>query len=166
VLNQSFNINKATVKPVKYANLYSDSYKGSGEYTLVNGVHGTTNHADGEWQGWEGKNMDVVIDLQQQTDVSKITTSALQNSGAWIFFPKKVEFFVSADGAKFQKVGEVVTDVDPLSKDKQVKEYSISFAPVKAGFVKVVATSLDKAPKGHQGAGDNAWLFIDEIAVE
>jgi hexosaminidase len=166
VLSQSFNINKATVKPVKYANLYSDSYKGSGEYTLVNGVHGTTNHADGEWQGWEGKNMDVVIDLQQQTDVSKITTSALQNSGAWIFFPKKVEFFVSADGTKFQKVGEVVTDVDPLSKDKQVKEYAVSFAPVKAGFVKVVATSLGKAPKGHQGAGDNAWLFIDEIAVE
>ncbi|HNX57094.1 MAG TPA: discoidin domain-containing protein, partial [Prolixibacteraceae bacterium] len=160
------NINKATVKPVKYANLYSDSYKGSGEYTLVNGVHGTTNHADGEWQGWEGKDMDVVIDLQQQTEVSKITTSALQNSGAWIFFPKKVQFFVSADGAKFQKVGEVVTDVDPLSKDKQVKEYVVSFAPVKAGFVKVVATSLGKAPKGHQGAGDNAWLFIDEIAVE
>ncbi len=166
VFSQSFNINKATVKPVKYAISYSDSYKGSGEYTLVNGVHGTTNHSDGEWQGWEGKNMDVVIDLQQQTDVSKITTSALQNSGAWIFFPKKVEFFVSPDGAKFQKVGEVITDVDPLSKDKQIKEYAVSFAPVKAGFVKVVATSLGKAPKGHQGAGDNAWLFVDEIAVE
>lgn len=166
VLSQSFNMNKATVKPVKYVVTYSDYYKGSGEYTLVNGVRGTTNHSDGQWQGWEGKNMDVVIDLQQQTEISKIAVGSLQNSGAWIFFPKKVEFFVSADGAKFQKVGEVVTDVDPLSKEKQVKEYPVSFAPVKAGFVKVVATSLGKAPKGHQGAGDNAWLFIDEIAVE
>lgn len=166
VLSQSFNMNKATVKPVKYAIPYSNNYKGSGEYTLVNAVHGTTNHADGEWQGWEGQNMDVTIDLQQATDVSKISVGSLQNSGAWIFFPKKVEFFVSADGAKFQKVGEVVTDVDPLAKDKQVKEYAVSFAPVKAGFVKVVATSLGKAPKGHQGAGDNAWLFIDEISVE
>lgn len=166
VLIQSFNMNKATVKPVKYAIPYSNNYKGSGEYTLVNAVHGTTNHADGEWQGWEGQNMDVILDLQQATDVSKISVGSLQNSGAWIFFPKKVEFFVSADGAKFQKVGEVVTDVDPLAKDKQLKEYMVNFASVKAGFVKVVATSLGKAPKGHQGAGDNAWLFIDEIAVD
>ena len=155
-----------SVKPVKYAIPYSNNYKGSGEYTLVNAVHGTTNHADGEWQGWEGQNMDVILDLQQPTDVSKISVGSLQNSGAWIFFPKKVEFFVSADGAKFQKVGEVITDVDPLAKDKQLKEYAVRFAAVKASFVKVVATSLGKAPKGHQGAGDNAWLFIDEIAVE
>ena len=166
VMSQSFNINKATVKPVKYATMYSDHYKGSGEYTLVNGIRGTTNHSDGEWQGWVGNNMDVTIDLQQQTEIHSISVGSLQNAGAWIFFPKKVEFFVSADGVKFQKVGEVVTDVDPLSGEKQLKEYTVSFNPTTAGFVKVVAQNLGKAPKGHQGAGDNAWLFIDEIAVE
>jgi hexosaminidase len=165
-MSLSLNLNKATVKPVKYLIPYSKNYKGSGEYTMVNGVHGTTNHSDGEWQAWEGTNMDVVIDLQQQTEIHSISAGSIQNSGAWIFFPKKVEFFVSADGANFQKVGEVVTDVDPLSGEKQLKEYTATFNPVKAGFVKVVATNLGKAPKGHQGAGDNAWLFIDEIAVE
>ena len=165
-MSLSLNLNKATVKPVKYLIPYSKNYKGSGEYTLVNGVRGTTNHSDGEWQAWEGTNMDVVIDLQQQTEIHSISAGSIQNSGAWIFFPKKVEFFVSADGANFQKVGEVVTDVDPLSGEKQLKEYTATFNPVKAGFVKVVATNLGKAPKGHQGAGDNAWLFIDEIAVE
>ena len=166
ILSQSFNLNKATVKPVKYINPCSDRYKGSGEYTLVNGVRGTTNHSDGEWQGWEGKNMDVIIDLQQETEVSKISAGALQNPGAWIFLPKKVEFFVSADGTKYQKVGEVVTDVDPLSKEKQVKDYTVNFAPTKVKFIQVIATNLSKAPKGHQGAGDNAWLFVDEISVE
>jgi hexosaminidase len=110
--------------------------------------------------------MDVVIDLQQPTEINKISVGALQNAGAWIFFPKKVEFFVSADGTTFQKVGEVVTYVDPLSGEKQLKEYTVSLHAVTAGFVKVVAQNIGKAPKGHQGAGDNGWLFIDEIAVE
>jgi len=32
--------------------------------------------------------------------------------------------------------------------------------------VKVVANSVGKAPKGHAGEGKDAWLFVDEIAVE
>jgi len=165
-MSQSFNMNKATVKPVKYTIPYSEHYKGSGEYTLVNGVRGTTNHSDGEWQAWEGKNMDIVIDLQQATEIHHISAGSFQNAGAWIFFPKKVEFFVSQDGLKFQKVGEVVNDVDPLSGEKILKYFSVEFSPVSCSFVKVIASNLGKAPKGHQGAGDNAWLFFDEIAVE
>jgi len=165
-MSQTFNMNKATVKPVKYMIPYSEHYKGSGEYTLVNGVRGTTNHSDGEWQAWSGTNMEVVIDFQQAAEIHSISVGSLQNAGAWIFFPKKMEFFVSTDGVKFQKVGEVVNDVDPLLGEKQLKDFAAAFTPVTAGFVKIVAQNIGKAPKGHQGAGDNAWMFIDEIAVE
>ena len=165
-LSREFNINKATIRPVKYANLYSPYYKGSGNYTLVNGITGTTNHGDGEWQAWNGKDMEVVIDLQQQNEISSVTVGALQNAGAWIFFPKKVEAFVSADGKQFTKVGESVTDGDPLQGGLALKQYVIQFAPVKAAFVKVVATNLGVCPKGHSGEGDAAWLFVDEIKVE
>ncbi len=165
-LSREFNINKATIRPVKYANLYSPYYKGSGNYTLVNGITGTTNHGDGEWQAWNGKDMEVVIDLQQQNEISSVTVGALQNAGAWIFFPKKVEAFVSADGKQFTKVGESVTDGDPLQGGLALKQYVIQFAPVKAAFVKVVATNLGVCPKGDSGEGDAAWLFVDEIKVE
>jgi len=166
VLSQSFHINKATVKPVKYLTPFNENYKGSGEYTLVNGIRGTTNHGDGEWQAWSGNNMEVVIDLQQATEIHSCSVGSLQNAGAWIFLPSKVEFFVSADGVKFQKVGEAINDVDPLSGEKQIKEFAVSFEPVSVGFVKVVAKNLGKAPQGHMGAGQPAWLFVDEIAVE
>jgi hexosaminidase len=164
--SQSFNINKATAKPVKYLIPYSENYKGSGLYTLVNGVHGSTNHADGQWQAWEGTNMEVVIDLEQATEIHTISAGSFQNAGAWIFFPKKVEFLVSSDGIKFQKVAEVKNDVDPLSADKQIKEFSASFNPTTASFVKVIAYNLGKFSKGHVGEGKATWLFIDEISVE
>jgi len=165
-LSQSFNINKATVKPVQYLNAYDKSYPGSGEYTLVNGICGTTNHSDGEWQAWNGSNAEVTIDLQQASEIKTISVSSLQNPGAWIFLPKKVEFFVSADGKTFQKVGEAINDVDALTGAVQRKVFTASFNPVSANFVKVVVQNLGKCPKGHGGEGKPAWLFVDEITVE
>jgi len=165
-MSQSFNMNKATVKPVKYLIPYSESYKGSGEYTLVNGVRGSTSHSDGEWQAWEGTNMEVVINLQQATEIHSISVGSLQNVGAWIFLPRKMEYFVSSDGINFKKVAEKVNEADPLSGENQLKDFSVEFIPVLANFVKVIAYNLGKAPKGHVGAGQNAWMFIDEIAVE
>ena len=165
-MSQSFNMNKATVKPVKYVIPYSESYKGSGEYTLVNGVRGSTSHSDGEWQAWEGKNMEVVIDLQQPTEIHSISVGSLQNIGAWIFLPRKMEYFVSVDGIYFKKIAEKLNDADPLSGENQLKDFSVDFSPVSANFIKVIAYNLGKAPKGHMGAGQNAWMFIDEIGVE
>ena len=165
-VSQAFNLNKATIKPVSYLYPYHKNYKGSGAYTLVNGVRGTTNHSDGEWQGWEATNMEAVIDLQQQTEIRTISLGALQNGGAWIFLPSKVEFFISTDGKAFTKVGEVINDVDPLTKDKLLKDFTIRFNPVKTGYVKVVAANQGKGPKGSATEGKNVWLFVDEISVE
>jgi hexosaminidase len=165
-LSQSFNINKATSRPLKYLTPYSQYYKGSGDYTLVNGVNGSTNHQDGEWQGWSGNNMEIVVDLQQQTDIQYISAGTVQSSGSYIFFPKKVEFFVSTNGLKFEKVGEMVNTTDPLAGEKQLKVFSAKFKPISAGFVKIVAYNLGKCPKGHAGEGKAAWLFVDEIMVE
>ncbi|MDP2888423.1 MAG: glycoside hydrolase family 20 protein [Bacteroidota bacterium] len=164
--SQSFNINKATVKPVKYRFPFSENYEGSGKYTLVNGIRGTSNHHDGEWQGWSATNMEVVIDLQQATEIHSISVGSLQNAGAYIFFPKKMEFFVSEDGVRFQKVAEVLNDVNPLSGEKQLKDFSASFNPIPVSFVKIVSQNLGRCPKGHVGEGKPAWMFIDEIAVE
>jgi hexosaminidase len=165
-VEQSFNISKATVKPVKYQILYSDYYKGSGDFSLVDGIRGTTNHKDGAWQAWIGANMDVNIDLTQKSDIHGISIGSLQNSGSWIFFPRKVEFFVSTDGTQFKKVGEVVNDIDPFSREIQLKDFSVSFNPQTVRYVKIVALNLGKVPVGHAGEGNKAWLFVDEIAIE
>ena len=163
---QSFSINEATAKPVKYGIPCSKDFSGSGEYTLVNGIRGSINHADGEWQAWAGDNMDVVIDLQHSATIHRISVGSIQNVGSWIFFPKKVEFFTSEDGLKYQKVAESINEIDPLSREIQLKDFAAEFNPASARFVKVSATNLGKCPKGHDGAGQAAWLFVDEISVE
>lgn len=165
-MSRSFNINKATVKPIKYLVPYSELYKGSGEFTLVNGVRGTTDHTDGEWQAWRGINMEAVIDLQQSTQIHTISVGTLQNAGARIFFPEKIEYFVSTDGVQFQKVAEVVNDVNPRPEEKQLLDFKASFSPVTANYVKVVAQNRSKTSKVQSDKSNDPWIFVDEIEVE
>jgi len=164
--DQSFSMNLATGKPIKYLVPCSKDFKGSGENTLVNGIRGSLNQEDGEWLGWQGNSMDVVIDLKQPTKIHIISLGTIQHSDPGIFFPKKVEFFVSNDGWSFKKVGESLNDVNPLSAEKQLKEFSVSFDTIQTSFVKVVAQNLGKCPKGHPKEGNPAWLGIDEIGIE
>lgn len=165
-ISQYFNINKATAKPVVYKTKSSDNYNGSGDFKLVNGIRGSVNHHDGEWQGWAGSDAELVIDLQQTAEIKSISVGSLQNAGAYIFFPAKLEFFVSADGQKFEKVAEAVNDIDPLSGEKQLKDFSVSIATTTASYVKIILKNLGKCPKGHAGEGQSAWMFIDEVIIE
>jgi len=165
-VGENFEINLATGKPVKYITPYNEGFKGRGKISLVNGIRGSIHYNDEEWQGWNANNMEVVVDLQQTAEIHNISVGVLQDTGTWMFMPPKVEFFISTDGVKFQKVGEMLNDIDTLSTVKQVKDFSVSVTPIKAKFVKVLAQNLEKIPKGHPLEGQNAWLFVDEISIK
>ncbi len=164
--SQLFSMNKATGKPVKYIIPCSAEFDGSGGSMLVNGIRGRAFLNENVWQAWSGNNMDVVIDLQEASEIKKITVGSMQNAENSIFFPKKVDFFVSSNGIYFQKVAEVVNDADPLSEEKQLKEFSVTITPISAKFVKVIAYNLGRCPKGHPEEGKPTWLCVDEITVE
>ena len=159
-MSRSIVISKATARPVSYLIPASKFYKGSGKYTLVNGIGASTDHTDGEWQGWMGTNMEVVINLQQPSEIRSISVGSLQNPGAMILAPNKMEYFVSADGVKFDKVAEVIHEPGSISDERQLKKYTAFFGPLTTNFVKVVAR------KGPMVGGNPTWIFIDEIGVE
>ncbi|MBA3972055.1 MAG: hypothetical protein H0X46_07910, partial [Bacteroidetes bacterium] len=50
-------------------------------------------------------------------------------------------------------------------QELRVKELSVKINPVTARYVKIKAYNFGKLPKGHQGEGDGAFIFIDEISV-
>jgi hexosaminidase len=164
--SQTFEFNKATLNSVKYLTLNSEKYKGSGSYTLVNGIRGSGNFSDGEWQAWYGNNMNIVVDLKDTTAISSISLGSVQNIGAWIFFPRIVQFYSSMDGLSFHKIAETINDVDPLSSEIQLKNFAVTFNPALTRFIKVLAINIGKCPRGHSGEGTPAWLFVDEISVE
>lgn len=156
VFTRTYDFNKATFKPVKYITPFHPNYPGLSDFTLVNAISGSTDHTDGEWQGWLGQNAQVVVDLKDTLEIRRISVGALVNTGAMIHTPQKIEYFVSADGFQYQKVAEVDNEPDSPSSEVVQKDYAATLIPVKASFVKIVATNT----------GPGNWVFLDEIKVE
>ena len=80
--------------------------------------------------------------------------------------PTRIEFEVSSDGIDFTKVADIKTDVAPDDMKEQIKDYMTEIAPTKARYVRVHAYNLGKIPAWHPGAGDDAFIFVDEIIIQ
>ncbi|WP_372793461.1 family 20 glycosylhydrolase, partial [Lutibacter sp.] len=159
-LNKTIKFHKAVGKIVTYKEIYSDSYKGAGEFGMVNALRGTKNFHDGQWQAWLGKDMELTIDLEEETSISEVTVGSIENQGPGIYFPIQVTVFISNDGENYQEVGSVNRDY-AKNTASELKDFVIEFKEQNARYVKVVATNLKKTPNG----GD-VWLFIDEILID
>lgn len=81
---------------------YSPQYNGGGDAALIDGRRGNTDFRLGAWQGYEGNDLDAVIDLGGTKPVSRVSLGCLQDNNSWIFFPTSVEFSFSSDGASYK----------------------------------------------------------------
>jgi len=166
VSQKKISVNKATGMKVQYNIPFSDRYRAYSEQTLVNGINGTGSFNDGHWQGFEGTDMDVVIDLGKETTVTSVSSTYMAATGSWIFLPRSVEYSYSADGSSYTTVGTINTEKYPADQGNRIETYFSSFPAVEARYVRVVARGQITCPQWHAGAGNKAWLFCDEIIVE
>lgn len=143
---------------------YNPQYHAGGLGGLIDGIRGTTNWRKGDWQGYQAQDFEAVIDLREQTAVSEITAGFLQDSRSWILMPTHVEYYLSDDNQHFRLVQTVKNTIDPHDENR-INDFKAAFSPVAARYVKVIAYNFGKLPEWHQGAGGDAFIFIDEISV-
>jgi putative alpha-1,2-mannosidase len=154
------------LRPHRYNARYSPQYTAGGDAGLVDGIRGGSDFRTGDWQGFEGQNLDLVIDLGKSQKINRLSAGFFQDENAWIFFPSKVQFEISDDGERFSPLGEVLCDVAPEAKGSLQKDFSLKTDGAKGRYVRVVGVSLGQCPAGHKGAGYSCWVFADEVGVE
>jgi hexosaminidase len=153
-------------KPVDYAIPWSYRYPASGTGALTDGLRGSVNHRDGLWQGFHGTDVVVIIDLGKEIPVNTVQTNFLQNQRSWIFLPQVVEYSLSTDGKKYHSVNEVLNNVSPKEERAIIQPFNFQFmAGTKARYIQVKAKSPGKCPPWHEGAGEDGWIFLDEVVV-
>jgi hypothetical protein len=145
---------------------YSAQYTGGGDDALIDGIKGSEDFHVGSWQGYEGVDLDATLDLGSAKSISKISLGCLQDNPSWIFFPTQVEFAFSNDSTTFANPLRVTNDVPAKDETPQRKEFSASPSGVSARYIHVHATNLKTCPPWHRGAGEKAWLFVDELTIE
>ena len=133
---------------------------------MIDGIRGTLNFASGEWQGYQAQDFTAVIDLQKETEIKSLGGGFLQNARSWIWMPTRIVFETSTDGVNFTKAADIVTDIAPEDMTEQIKDFSQNTTATKARFVRVHAYNLGKIPAWHPGAGNDAFIFVDEILIQ
>lgn len=159
-----FNKTKV-IGTVKLLTRYAPQYSGGGDQALVDGVRGGEDFRLGEWQGYEGNDLDLVLDLGLEQVVHEVSLGCMQDTNAWIFFPQSVEFSFSSDGRNFGPPLTVANDISPREEQVLVREFRGTPVPLAARYIHVHARNLRLCPPWHKGAGGKAWLFADEISV-
>lgn len=143
-----------------------EKYACSGSQTLLNGLYGSSSHTDGQWLGFKGKNMELVIDMGESISVNRIQLNALAMPGRWIFLPRNITVSVSDDGKAYEQAGNIGHNIDEQTCDNQIVPFAIEMTNISGRFIKIVAQNYGALPTWHKGSGDPAWLFVDEVVVE
>ncbi len=145
---------------------YSKQYSAGGDEGIIDGIRGDANWRKGGWQGYQSENFEAVIDLKKIQNVSNFSVGCLQDERAWIMMPAKIEIEISVDGKTFTPAGTIVNDVSDKDENAQVKDFSLVHKKAdQARYVRVKAFNYGKLPAWHQGAGGDAYIFIDEIRI-
>ena len=165
----SSDVSELKIVKGKYAvsvnSSYAPQYAAMGPVSLVDGWSGDEKNFHKGWLGFQGKDMEAVLDLGSEKAFSKVTGSFLRNHGSWIFLPVKVKIFTSNDGKDYQLLGEVSEPVPQQQQENQRKVIALTKSST-ARYIKVVAETIGQCPSWHSGNGGNAWLFVDELSVE
>lgn len=152
-------------RSVKVLTTPDPQYTDGGPEALIDYQHGTTNFRLGKWQGYQGQDFEAVVDLGKEENIKVVKAEFLQDTRAWILMPKYVEFSYSTDGKHFAELDRIDNDLPDTDLTPTIKVFMHDLKPKKMRYVKVFARNYGKLPPWHQGAGGDAYIFIDEIIV-
>ena len=145
----------------------------------MDGIFGKLNWRAGDWQGYQGEDVEVIMALDKPTAIKKIAANFLEDQNAWIFYPKAVSFYVSNDSINWTLVEKIPTNKSDHANDVSISKFKIpnienklsALVPSFGGqggfkFIKMVAQNFGPMPQWHEGRGFPTFIFIDEFIVE
>ncbi len=163
VLKVEYLVHKGSGRPYTMPRV-PDQYTGGEQYALTNGVTGNIK-TWGSWVGLVNHDIDPVIDLGAPTDFSKVTTHYVNSKVSWIYPPRSVEVYGSDDGQNFTLLARQDIPAESMS-GISVETVNLETPGAKARYLKFVAKTFGVIPEGAAGAGNGAWLFVDEVVIE
>lgn len=161
IKNRDFHFNKATGKKITTNLPPSPAYPGNGgAFGLVNGVR-ADKFAHTEWLGWNGKEVEINVDLGKVDTIYEIALHVWKQEASWIYLPQNIEITVSQNNNESQTI---ISEI-PADGWKDNRRLSIFIGALQVRYIKIKIKPVMKIPEGRQGAGHAAWIFLDEIEV-
>ena len=165
MFEEHLSFNKATGKPITLLQPAHRSYTYGGALTLVDGLKGSRNYRTGRWLGFAGNDCELLIDLQQPTEISSVSLSTCVEKGDWIFDARGFSVYTSMDGANYTEAYNEQLPSMNESDANGIANHTLSFTATEARYVKVKVLVERAIPEWHGARGRSGFLFIDEVAI-
>ena len=166
VLKEDIKFNKATMKPITMQQPINEKYKFEGKNTLIDGLAGSGNYRTGRWIAFYQNDLEAMIDLQQETPISKVWVRTYVEIGEEILDLRELSVAVSNDGKDYKEVKSEVYPAVSKEDKNGIYTHELSFDTVQAHYVKITARPEYNIPAWHWGKGRPAFIFVDEIGLE
>jgi hexosaminidase len=163
-ISKTFYPNKATGKKINLTTKPAQNFPGEGgAFGLLNAVMSDKGYTSTEWLGWQGKDMEAIIDFGKPTKISTISTHILTARGSQPCKPQWMEASFSTTGAAYKTLGQTA---DIINDSLNMGRFVLNVTPTTTRFIKIKVKNFGTIPDGMPGAGNEAWLYVDEIQVE
>ncbi len=137
----------------------------NGIQTLTDGVKASSWYNDGYWLGVEGEDLDILLNLGEETTITSVSAGFLEAQSFWIFHPNKITFSFSSNGSDFQSSQELSRTELVEDDERLITDFTIDSLKEKCRYIRIQAEGVKICPAWHKGAGGKAWMAIDEIVV-
>ncbi|MBM3431944.1 MAG: beta-N-acetylhexosaminidase [Bacteroidetes bacterium] len=165
VVRETFHFNKATGKNITLTVPPAKQYNGDGAFTLVNGIQNEKGMARSrEFLGFSGTDCIATIDLGSLQSIQKTTIHTFEQKASWIHPPSGINLEISDNGTDFRAI-EVAPE-STTDERKRIDKLILRFSSTNARYLRVSIKNAGVIPARNAGAGNKAWLFVDEIEVE
>jgi len=142
-----------------------DKFKGDGAATIIDGIKSDINFASGKWLGYRENPMEVMLLFDKPVEANSITLSMLQQIGAYIFPPVQVTVWGGGDKNHLK----LLTTIKPQQPTKESTQENLaitcSFNKTTVTCIKLLVMPVRSLPGWHDGKGQKAWVFVDEVFV-
>lgn len=144
----------------------NSQYKSFGPQSLIDGLKGPLDWRKGDWLGYQGQDVEVLMDLKQLKKVNTVSANFLQDASSWIMMPKSVECFVSKDNKTYSKVSIQTFKTQDKNEDVVTEEVNLETKmDLLIRYIKLKINHYGKLPEWHVGRGFDAFFFVDEIKI-
>ncbi|MDB2586920.1 GH92 family glycosyl hydrolase [Flavobacteriaceae bacterium] len=144
---------------------FANQYSAGGPYALIDGYFGSNDFRTGTWQGYQGVDIDVIVDLGRVQTVNEVSINFLEDQRSWIFLPTEVELAVGLD-EQTKTIDKIeLPEITPRKESIQ-KTITFSLDGSLQRYIHLKAKNYGTLPPWHLGYGGEAWLFADEITIK
>lgn len=143
---------------------FANEYAASGTNALIDGVRGGKEFRTGDWQGFNGQDVEAIVTFDSLKTIKEIGASFIRDQKSWIFLPSKIDIEISTDGTNFKALPSIIIpSASPNDENPKTFDFTTKMEkePIKA--IRYSIKNPGFCPKWHLGVGNKTWIFIDEL---